>query len=197
MNYGAPEEFSSDGGPQFTSISFQNFLKKWRVQHQLSSVGYPQFSGRDEAAVKTAKHIIQDNTSKNGSTATKQQKQYCITVIHHYQQYLLALHKYYSTENFVISLPVISLTINSTKTGLLHMNNKNTRLLSKTSTQHKDTMLLHMNLKSYQLILQCSSQTPATICNIKKWDKTCTVIEVVLDQQFTTFIQMVPALLSQ
>ena len=71
MNYGVPEEFSSDGGPQFTSTSFQNFLKKWAVQHQLSSVGYPQFSGRDEAAVKTAKHIIQDNTSKNGSITTK------------------------------------------------------------------------------------------------------------------------------
>ena len=31
MNYGVPEEFSSDGGPQFTSTSFQNFLKKWGV----------------------------------------------------------------------------------------------------------------------------------------------------------------------
>ena len=67
MNYGAPEEFSSDGGPQFTSSSFETFLKTWGVKHCISSVGYPQSNGRAEAAVKTAKRIIRENTSKDGS----------------------------------------------------------------------------------------------------------------------------------
>ena len=31
--YGIPEEISSDGGPQFTSKIFGNFLSKWVVQH--------------------------------------------------------------------------------------------------------------------------------------------------------------------
>ena len=67
MNYGAPEEFSSDGGPQFTSTSFKLFLKTWGVRHRISSVGYPQSNGRAAAAVKAAKRIIQENTSNDGS----------------------------------------------------------------------------------------------------------------------------------
>ena len=39
------------------------FLKTWSVKHHTSSVGY----GRAEAAVKTAKQIMQENTSKDGS----------------------------------------------------------------------------------------------------------------------------------
>ena len=67
MNYGTPKEFSSDGGPQFTSTSFQNFLKTWGVQHRLSSMDYLQFNGRAVTAVKTVKCIIWENTSNNGS----------------------------------------------------------------------------------------------------------------------------------
>ena len=32
--YGTSEELSSDGGPQFMSKGFQNFLKVWGVKHQ-------------------------------------------------------------------------------------------------------------------------------------------------------------------
>ena len=45
MNYGAPEEFSSDGGPQFTLTPFKMFLKTWSVKHCISSLGYPQSNG--------------------------------------------------------------------------------------------------------------------------------------------------------
>ena len=41
ISYGIPEEISTDGGPQFTSQSFQTFLKKWEVKHQISSAEYP------------------------------------------------------------------------------------------------------------------------------------------------------------
>ena len=58
--YGVSEELSSDGGPQFMSKSFQDFLK-------LSSVAFPQSNGRAEVAVKTAKRIIHNNTSPDGS----------------------------------------------------------------------------------------------------------------------------------
>ena len=65
--YGVPEELSSDGGPQFTSSDFKEFLSNWGVHHRLSSVGYPQSNGRAELAVKSAKRLIQDNTSSDGS----------------------------------------------------------------------------------------------------------------------------------
>ena len=65
--YGAAEELSSDGGPQFVSHAFERFLKDWGVTHRLSSAEYPQSNGRAEVSVKTAKRIIFDNVSPNGS----------------------------------------------------------------------------------------------------------------------------------
>ena len=64
--YEAPEEITSDGGPQFTSKEFQSFLKDWGVFHCNSSAGYPQSNEWAELAVKTSKRMIMYNTSKNG-----------------------------------------------------------------------------------------------------------------------------------
>ena len=65
--YGAPVEFSSDGGPQFTAQVFQQFLQDWGIAHRLSLAGYPQSNGRAELGVKTSKRIIFDNTNQDGS----------------------------------------------------------------------------------------------------------------------------------
>ena len=65
--YGSPEELSSDGGPQFSAGEFKNFLKLWGIKHRLSSVNYPQSNGRAEVAVKSAKRIIHNNVSADGS----------------------------------------------------------------------------------------------------------------------------------
>ena len=65
--YGASEELSTDGGPPFTSSTFQEFLKTWCVRHRLSSVAYPQSNGQAELAVKTAKRIVKGNTGSQGS----------------------------------------------------------------------------------------------------------------------------------
>ena len=59
--YGVPEEISSNGGPQFTSTSFQNVCKQWKIQHWCSSVAYPQSNSRTGVAFKTSKRIIQEN----------------------------------------------------------------------------------------------------------------------------------------
>ena len=67
ITYGIPTTFASDGGPQFVSHSFQQFLKNWDVAHRKSSVGYAQSNGRAEAAVKTSKRILTDNLSSDGS----------------------------------------------------------------------------------------------------------------------------------
>ena len=68
--YGVSEEISSDGGPQFTSEMFKQFLKDWGVTTRLSSVSYPQSNGRAELAVKAAKRIIHNNTAADGSLNT-------------------------------------------------------------------------------------------------------------------------------
>ena len=65
--YGAPEQFSSDGGPQLNSAAFKEFLLRWGKKHHLSSVEYGQSNGRAELGVKAAKRIIYNNTPPNGS----------------------------------------------------------------------------------------------------------------------------------
>ena len=67
MDYGIPEELSTDGGPQFIADGFEQFLKKWGVSHRTSSADYPKSNGRAEIAVKSAKRIIIGNSNKDGS----------------------------------------------------------------------------------------------------------------------------------
>ena len=66
-NYGVPEEFSSDGGPQLTANKFQQFLSDWGVKHRLSSEEYPQSNDRAELGVKAAKRILLENVSPHGT----------------------------------------------------------------------------------------------------------------------------------
>ena len=64
---GVPKEISSDGGPEFTSKQTQAFFKRWGIRHRLSSAYHPSSNGRAEVAVKTAKRLLTDNVSSNGS----------------------------------------------------------------------------------------------------------------------------------
>ena len=65
-DYGTPEVFESDGGPQFIADEFNTFLRLWGVHHRCSSAYYPQSNGRAELGVKSAKKIINDHVSLNG-----------------------------------------------------------------------------------------------------------------------------------
>ena len=62
---GVPIRLRTDGGPQFTSHDFSDFLKRWGVIHDLSSPHYPQSNGHAESAVKAVKHLIM-KVSSNG-----------------------------------------------------------------------------------------------------------------------------------
>ena len=67
LAYGVAEEVSTDGGPQFKSHEFTEFLDHWGVTHRKSSAYYPQSNRRAELAVKSAKRIIRENTLPDGS----------------------------------------------------------------------------------------------------------------------------------
>ena len=58
VDKGVPVRLRTDGGPQFTSKEFQDFLKRWNVNHIVSSPHHPQSNGHAEAAVKAIKHLI-------------------------------------------------------------------------------------------------------------------------------------------
>ena len=66
-HFGVPEQISLDGGPNLMSKEFSNFLTIWGVEHRLSSSYYPKSNGRAEAAVKTMKRLIMENTGKGGN----------------------------------------------------------------------------------------------------------------------------------
>ncbi|XP_063859165.1 uncharacterized protein LOC135100132 [Scylla paramamosain] len=65
--WGPPEQLSTDGGTNLVSGEMTAFLKRWGVATRLSSTQYPQSNGRAEAAVKTAKRMLRDNTGTSGS----------------------------------------------------------------------------------------------------------------------------------
>ena len=45
----------SDGGPQYTSAEFKDFMKQWQIEHRISSPRNPQSNGMAERCVQTMK----------------------------------------------------------------------------------------------------------------------------------------------
>ena len=68
--FGAPEELSSDGGPEFTSKEANNFYTRWGIRHRLSSAYFPQSNWRAEVAVRITKRLLEENMAANGSLNT-------------------------------------------------------------------------------------------------------------------------------
>ncbi|MEL6802274.1 MAG: reverse transcriptase domain-containing protein, partial [Bacteroidota bacterium] len=68
--YGTPTRLYSDGGLAFSSFETSEFLRRWGVEHIISSAHYPQSNGRAELAVKTAKRILHENVAADGSLDT-------------------------------------------------------------------------------------------------------------------------------
>ncbi|XP_064098618.1 uncharacterized protein LOC135209762 [Macrobrachium nipponense] len=65
--WGAPEQILTDGGMNLASKEMVAFFRRWGVKVCLSSAQYPQSNGRAEAAVKSAKRLLRENTSKGGA----------------------------------------------------------------------------------------------------------------------------------
>ena len=64
--FGVPEEISTEGGPEFTACTAENFSRKRGAHHRVSSAYFPQSNGHFEVAVKTAKRLLMANVSPNG-----------------------------------------------------------------------------------------------------------------------------------
>ena len=45
---GVPNVIVSDGGPQYTSAEFKDFMKQWQIEHRVSSPRNPQSNGLAE-----------------------------------------------------------------------------------------------------------------------------------------------------
>ena len=67
VEFGIPEKFESDQGPQFSSAEFQAFLNTWGVEWVPSSPHYPQSNGLAESSVKKLKYLIAKIVETEGS----------------------------------------------------------------------------------------------------------------------------------
>ena len=56
------EQVISDNGPQYSSLEFSRFIKRWDFEHLSSSPGHSQSNGKAKSAVKTAKRMLQTAT---------------------------------------------------------------------------------------------------------------------------------------
>ena len=68
--FGVPEQLSSDGGPEYMSKTFQEFMYTWGVTHRLSSAYHPQSNGRAEVTVKAMKRLLRENVDHMGKLNT-------------------------------------------------------------------------------------------------------------------------------
>ena len=67
VELGVPVRFRSDGGPQFASRQFNQFLKRWGVSAAPSTPNYHQSNGHAEAAVKAMKKTHCNNNRERRS----------------------------------------------------------------------------------------------------------------------------------
>ena len=65
--FGVPEEFGSDGGPEFVAEETEIFFKQWGVKHRLSTAYNPESNGRAEVGVKSMKRLLSGNITADGS----------------------------------------------------------------------------------------------------------------------------------
>lgn len=56
--FGLPDSIRSDGGPQFTSSEFKDFLHSLDIRHEISSPYNPASNGLAEAGVKQVKYLM-------------------------------------------------------------------------------------------------------------------------------------------
>ena len=54
-HHGVPNVIVSDGGPQYTSAEFKDFIKQWQIEHRVSSLRNPQSNGMVERCAQTMK----------------------------------------------------------------------------------------------------------------------------------------------
>jgi hypothetical protein len=68
--FGTPEEVCTDGGSQFTSKLYLEFLKTWGITQRITSAYFPHGNSRAELAVKSVKRMMRENTGPTGTLNT-------------------------------------------------------------------------------------------------------------------------------
>jgi hypothetical protein len=64
---GLPEELVSDNGPQFTSVTFKDFMKTTGIKHTLTPPYHPSSNGQAERAVQIVKNALKARIKDNST----------------------------------------------------------------------------------------------------------------------------------
>ena len=179
--YGAPMEISIDGGTNLNSEEMRKFFESWGVSTRISSAYFAQSNGRAEAAVKTAKRVLMDNTGPGGTLNT--------------DKVAVALLQYYNTPlRDVNKSPAQLATGRQLRDGIptdvrhYKINNSWKRTLrdreAKMSEAHQHTVDKRQNhriLTPIEVGKRVYIQNQAN----KKWDRSGTITEAPKYRQYT------------
>ena len=67
MQFGIPEEISTDRGPEFTSGTLAELMQDYGIRHRISSVYHPHSNLRAELGVKGMKRLLRKNIDSDSS----------------------------------------------------------------------------------------------------------------------------------
>jgi len=191
---GVPKEVSSDGGPEFTSKQTQAFFKRWGIHHRLSSAYHPSSNGRAEVAVKTAKRLLTDNVSSNGSLDNDAVVRAFLTY-HNTPIPGCKLSPAQVLQGRVLrdTLPFLDINKMIFDDSRIHPHWRN-------AWKAKEEALKSRYVKSIETLKEHSKSLPQLDCGDrvlvqnqsgrfpKKWDKSGTIVEVRANDQYTVRI---------
>ena len=72
MQFGIPEEVSTDGSPEFTSGAMAELLQDFGIRHRVSSAYHPHSNLRAELGVKNVKQLLCENVDSDGGINNSQ-----------------------------------------------------------------------------------------------------------------------------
>ena len=70
MDFGVPENLTTDGGLNLVASQMKEFLQKWGVKQHVTPAYFPHSNLRAETAVKTVKRLLGDNLGPGGTLHT-------------------------------------------------------------------------------------------------------------------------------
>ena len=174
MSYAGPSVVL-DGGPQYTSAEFKDFMKQWQIEHRVSSPRNPQSNGMAERCVQTMKSSL-IKTMEEGEDVNLALLTYKTTPLSHR---LASLAELLNSRKYKTLLPTRIMPtrlqeeyrqiMDQGKQTQTQLYNKNTRVLPRLEQSQKVVVQLDpdRNIWTPAEILQCPTSRDGRSYSLK------------------------------